>query len=144
MPLPVRIDVAADRSVGRWRPIWNWFGYDESNYTYLPNGRRLLADLAALHDGPVYARAHNLLTSGDGTPSLKWGSTGIYGEDGAGRPVYSWAIMDRIFDAYVGSADDQQFDLRLAELGDDLARARRQYVDVRESLDLLVGQVEDA
>jgi xylan 1,4-beta-xylosidase len=101
VPLPVRIDVAADRSVGPWRPIWNWFGYDEPNYTYLPNGRRLLADLALLHDGPVYARAHNLLTSGDGTPSLKWGSTGVYGEDGAGRPVYSWAIMDRIFDAYV-------------------------------------------
>ena len=101
MPAPVRIHVAVDRPVGRWKPIWNWFGYDEPNYTDLPNGRRLLRDLAALHDGPVYARAHNLLTSGDGTPSLKWGSTGVYTEDAAGHPVYSWTIMDRIFDAYV-------------------------------------------
>ncbi len=101
MPSPVRIHVAADRPIGRWKPIWNWFGYDELNYTDLPNGRRLLRNLAALHDGPVYARVHNLLTSGDGTPSLKWGSTGVYSEDAAGQPVYSWAIMDRIFDAYV-------------------------------------------
>ena len=98
---PIHIRVAADSPVGRWKPIWNWFGYDEPNYTYLPNGKKLLRDLAALHDGPVYARAHNLLTSGDGTPSLKWGSTGVYSEDAEGRPVYSWGIMDRIFDAYV-------------------------------------------
>jgi xylan 1,4-beta-xylosidase len=101
VPSPIRIHVAADQAVGRWKPIWNWFGYDEPNYTDLPNGRKLLRDLAALHHGPVYARAHNLLTSGDGSPSLKWGSTGVYTEDAAGQPVYSWTIMDRIFDAYV-------------------------------------------
>ncbi len=97
----VRMHVDADRPIGPWRPIWNWFGYDEPNYTYLPNGRKLLADLAGLHDGPVYVRAHNLLTSGDGTPALKWGSTDAYFEDHAGQPVYSWTILDRIFDAYV-------------------------------------------
>jgi xylan 1,4-beta-xylosidase len=64
-------------------------------------GKPLLADLAALHDGPVYVRAHNLLTSGDGTPALKWGSTNAYTEDADGRPVYSWTILDRIFEAYV-------------------------------------------
>ena len=41
-------------------------------------------------------------------------------------------------------SDDQEFDLRLAEIGDSLARARRQYVDVRESLDLLVGTDDHA
>ena len=80
-------------------PIWNWVGYDEPNYTYLPYGRRLLADLAALSRAPVHVRMHNLLTSGDGTPALKWGSTGVYREDADGRPAYSWAIIDRIFDA---------------------------------------------
>jgi hypothetical protein len=42
----------------------------------------------------------------------------------------------------VQSDDDQQFDLRLAEIGDNLAQARKQYVDVRESIDALVGQDE--
>jgi xylan 1,4-beta-xylosidase len=93
--------VAADRVVGQWRPIWNWFGYDEPNYTTMPHGRRLLGDLAGLHGGPVHVRTHNLLTSGDGTPSLKWGSTNAYSEDSAERPVYSWTILDGVFDAYV-------------------------------------------
>jgi xylan 1,4-beta-xylosidase len=96
----VQMRVDAERVVGPWRPIWNWFGYDEPNYTTLPYGRALLADLAALHAGPVHVRAHNLLTSGDGTPALKWGSTGVYDEDAGGRPVYSWTILDGIFDAY--------------------------------------------
>lgn len=50
---------------------------------------------------PVYIRAHNLLTSGDGTAGLKWGSTNAYTEDASGRAVYDWTIMDRIFDAYM-------------------------------------------
>ena len=95
----IRVD--AGRRIGPYRPIWNWFGYDEPNYTTMPNGRKLLGELAALHAGPVYVRAHNLLTSGDGTPSLKWGSTNAYTETGDGRPVHSWTILDRIFDAYV-------------------------------------------
>ena len=100
-PATVTIRVDAARRLGPYRPIWNWFGYDEPNYTTMPNGRKLLGQLAALHAGPVYVRAHNLLTSGDGTPSLKWGSTNAYSEDAAGRPVHSWAILDGIFDAYV-------------------------------------------
>ncbi len=97
----VAMRVEADRPIGPWRPIWNWFGHDEPNYTYLPYGRRLLTELAGLHAGPVYVRTHNLLTSGDGTPALKWGSTDAYCEDASGRPVYSWTILDRIFDTYV-------------------------------------------
>jgi xylan 1,4-beta-xylosidase len=95
------MSVDAGRATGPFRPIWNWFGYDEPNYTTLPEGRALLGDLAALHDGPVYVRVHNLLTSGDGRPALKWGSTGVYGEDEAGRPVNAFEIMDGLFDAFV-------------------------------------------
>src|SRR5207248_6568333 len=43
---------------------------------------------------------HNLLTSGDGSASLKWGSTNAYTEDAAGHPVYDWKIIDRIFDTF--------------------------------------------
>ena len=63
-------------------------------------GEKLLGELGALKTNEVYFRTHNLLTSGDGTPALKWGSTGAYTEDQQGNPVYNWTILDRIFDAY--------------------------------------------
>jgi len=94
----VRVDAGAAR--GPFRPAWAFFGYDEPNFTYMKYGKKLLGELAALSAGPVYIRAHNLLTSGDGTPGLKWGSTNAYTEDASGRPVYDWKILDRIFDAY--------------------------------------------
>jgi xylan 1,4-beta-xylosidase len=93
--------VDAAKPVGPLRAIWRFFGADEPNYAYLPNGEKLLADLGALAPQRVYFRAHNLLTSGDGTPALKWGSTGVYREDEQGVPIYDWTIVDRIFDAYL-------------------------------------------
>jgi len=80
--------------------VWNYFGYDEPNYTYAPNGRKLLGELAAANAAPVYVRTHNLLTSGDGSASLKWGSTNVYSEDASGHPIYSWVILDQIFDTF--------------------------------------------
>ncbi len=100
-PFPVSIEVDAARPRGELRPIWRYFGADEPNYAYMKDGSRLLADLGALAPGHVYFRAHNLLTTGDGTPALKWGSTNAYTEDAAGRPVYNWTIIDRIFDTYL-------------------------------------------
>jgi xylan 1,4-beta-xylosidase len=96
----VRIQVHADQPDGAITPIWNFFGYDEPNYTYAPNGKKLLGELAALNPAPVYVRVHNLLTTGDGSASLKWGSTNVYTEDANGNPVYNWAILDRIFDTF--------------------------------------------
>lgn len=60
-----------------------------------------------------------------------------------GRVEEDFDFEAGIFDAYVDSDDDRQFDLRLAEIGDDLARARTQYLDVRESIDVLVGRQDD-
>jgi len=99
------IHVSADQSDGTIAPIWSFFGYDEPNYTYAPNGRKLLGELSALSSAPVYVRVHNLLTTGDGSASLKWGSTNVYTEDSAGKPIYSWVILDQIFDTFhdVGS-----------------------------------------
>ena len=97
---PVTIRVDASRPGGAWRPIWRFFGADEPNYAYLKDGRKLLGELGSLAPGQVYFRAHNLLTSGDGTPALKWGSTGVYRENAQGQPVYDWTILDRIFDTY--------------------------------------------
>ena len=97
---PVTVRIEANRSQGELRPIWRFFGADEPNYATMKDGRALLAELGALRPGEVYFRAHNLLTTGDGTPALKWGSTNVYTEDSQGRPVYDWTIVDRIFDTY--------------------------------------------
>jgi xylan 1,4-beta-xylosidase len=97
VPIIVRVDAA--HPVGQYEPRWNFFGADEPNYSYAPNGQQLLRKLSQLSSMPVYVRLHNLLTSGDGSASLKWGSTNAYSEDAAGRPIYNWEITDRIFDA---------------------------------------------
>jgi xylan 1,4-beta-xylosidase len=97
-PFPVTITVDASQSQGALKPIWRFFGADEPNYTYMKDGRRLLDELGSLRSGEVYFRAHNLLTTGDGTPAPKWGSTNAYTEDADGRPVYDWTIVDRVLD----------------------------------------------
>jgi xylan 1,4-beta-xylosidase len=97
----VSIHVDAAKRLGPMTTMWAFFGHDEPNYTYMKDGRKLLSELAALSPAPVFMRTHNLLTTGDGTPALKWGSTNAYTEDENGRPKYDWTIVDRIFDAYM-------------------------------------------
>ncbi len=100
-PAPVTITVDVAKPLGPMQPLWAYFGYDEPNYTYMKDGQKLLTELAALSPVPVYVRAHNLLTTGDATPALKWGSTNAYTEDKKGRPVYDWKVVDQIFDTYI-------------------------------------------
>ena len=100
-PMPVTIRVDASASLGELKPAWRFFGADEPNYATLPDGQKLLADIGRLRPKQTYFRAHNLLTSGDGTPALKWGSTNAYTEDAEGNPVYDWTILDAIFDSYL-------------------------------------------
>ena len=96
---PIKIAVHANERTGKYSPDWNFFGADEPNYITAPNGRKLLRELHDLSPVPVYFRPHNLLTTGDGTPSLKWGSTDAYREDAAGNAIYDWTITDKIFDS---------------------------------------------
>ena len=98
---PVTIQVDAGKSLGELKPIWRMFGADEPNYATMKNGRKLIGELGALKSNDIYFRAHNLLCSGDGTPALKWGSTGVYSEDADGKPLYNWKILDEIFDTYL-------------------------------------------
>jgi xylan 1,4-beta-xylosidase len=95
----IRVDLT--KPVAEMNHSWAMFGHDEPNYTYMPDGKKLLSEIAGLSPLPVYVRTHNLLTSGDGTPALKWGSTNAYTEDQFGNPVYDWTITDRIFDTYL-------------------------------------------
>jgi xylan 1,4-beta-xylosidase len=97
---PVAVTVDATRTTGALPPAWRFFGADEPNYASMKDGRKLLAELGNLRPGQVYFRAHNLLSTGDGTPAFKWGSTNIYTEDAAGNPVYDYRVVDRIIDTY--------------------------------------------
>ena len=54
----------------------------------------------------AYFRAHNLLTCGDGTPALKWGSSNAYTRRRLGQPIYDWTIVDRIFETYVKAGSE--------------------------------------
>jgi xylan 1,4-beta-xylosidase len=101
--LSVRVDVDARGAAAPLTPIWRFFGADEPNYATMKDGQPLLRELGLLRKDDVYFRAHNLLTSGDGTPALKWGSTNAYTEDASGRPQYDWRIVDRIFDTYLAN-----------------------------------------
>ena len=98
-----RITVDIAKQTGTMNPIWAYFGYDEPNYTYMKNGRKLVAQLSELSPVPVHIRTHNLLNTGDGKPSLKWGSTNVYTENSSGKPVYDWKIIDKITDTYVNN-----------------------------------------
>ena len=100
-PKPVTIEVDLSKEKGEAKPIWAWFGYDEPNYTYMKDGKKLLTEISQLSKVPVYVRAHSLLVTGDGVAALKWGSTNAYTEDKNGNPVYDWTIVDKIFDTYI-------------------------------------------
>jgi xylan 1,4-beta-xylosidase len=99
-PAPVVVSVDATADGVPLERVWAFHGYDEINYTTTPEGTALLGALAAAHSAPVHVRNHFLFNSGDGTPALKWGSTGVYGEDAAGNPVYDWTLTDGILDTF--------------------------------------------
>jgi xylan 1,4-beta-xylosidase len=97
----VTINVDFNKKKGPMKPIWAFFGYDEPNYTYMKDGKKLLTEISKLSKVPVNVRVHSLLVTGDGVPALKWGSTNAYTEDAEGKPIYSWTIIDKIFDTYI-------------------------------------------
>ena len=96
----VSVNVDLSKPQGQYKPIYRWFGYDESNYTTMKYGRQLLRELHDLSSKPVYIRAHHLLTSGNGVAELKWSSSNVFSLDQNGNPVYDFTITDQTFDAY--------------------------------------------
>ncbi|WP_455169590.1 GH39 family glycosyl hydrolase [Aegicerativicinus sediminis] len=98
----VVIDVDFENEIGPMNPIWAWWGYDEPNYTYMKDGKKLLTEISQFSPVPVYVRAHSLLVTDEGPrAALKWGSTNVYTEDPMGNPIYDWTIIDSIFDTYI-------------------------------------------
>jgi xylan 1,4-beta-xylosidase len=99
---PVSLEVDLNQRVGEMYPMWAYIGYDEPNYTYSWEGKKLLTEFSELSPVPVYVRAHNMLTTHEGPPSaFKWGSTNAYTEDANGNPVYDWTFVDSIVDTWV-------------------------------------------
>jgi SNF2 family DNA or RNA helicase len=57
-----------------------------------------------------------------------------------GRVGDEFDFESSVFDAYLGAADDAEFVDALAGLGEQLARARRDYLHTRTAVDQLVGE----
>jgi xylan 1,4-beta-xylosidase len=102
-PAVVSIQVDTTQRGKPLRHVWQYYGYDECNYTTTPDCRALMRTVAQINPEPVYLRQHFLLNSGDGVAALKWSSTNVYTEDENGNPVYDWRIMDGIMDAVTAS-----------------------------------------
>lgn len=98
MANPTQIRVDAGHWLGELPHNWNYIGYDEINYTYVPEGQELLAKFMAMQEKPYYIRAHHLLCTGNGHGFYKWGSTNAYREDEAGNPLYDWTMVDLVLD----------------------------------------------
>ncbi len=58
-----------------------------------------------------------------------------------GRVDDDFDFETEVFDAFVDAVDDDEFERRLQSLGNALAEARRSYVQSREDVDLLVGEL---
>jgi xylan 1,4-beta-xylosidase len=98
---PATVNVAVDATAAGTplEKVWPFHGYDEVNYTTTAPGQSLLQTLGAIHTVSPHIRTHFLLNTGDGTPSLKWGSTNAYTEDANGNPIYSFTLLDGIMDS---------------------------------------------
>lgn len=97
----VVVDVSAVR--GELTAIWASLGYDEINWTYRPQGKRLLAAIGEFSPDPFYVRPHYMFCSGSGLSLPHWGNGNVYHEDNAGVPFYDFTILDQAYDAIVGA-----------------------------------------
>lgn len=94
----VTVKVDASREVGKQNHLWRYIGYDECNYTYVPEGIELLKKFGSLGDAPYFVRTHFMFCTGNCLGTFKFGSTNVYSED-YGIPVYDFEYYDRIVGA---------------------------------------------
>ena len=105
MSKQVNVKVDAGESGGVQEHLWRFIGYDECNYTYIPEGMELLGKFAALGDAPYYFRTHFMFCTGNCHGTYKFGSTNIYWEDENGEAVYDFTYYDYIIDAFLKSGN---------------------------------------
>ncbi|PJM76832.1 GH39 family glycosyl hydrolase [Bifidobacterium felsineum] len=105
------ISVNAAHEIGPLNHDWRFFGYDECNYTYTPEGRRMLERFGKLGDAPYYVRTHFLFCNGSCTGTQKFGSTNLYHEDAQGNPIYDFTYIDLILDTILESGNKPYVEL---------------------------------
>lgn len=96
------IDVDAAHVEGPLARVWESFGYDEFNWTYMPAGKRLLQTFADFSGGGYFVRPHYMYCSGSGFGIPHWSSGNVYHEDSDGNPYYDFTLLDQAYDAIVG------------------------------------------
>ena len=101
----VNIQVDASKIMGQQEHLWRYIGYDECNYTYIPEGVELLKKFAALGDAPYYVRTHFMFCTGNCHGTYKFGSTNVYWESSKGDAVYDFTYYDKIIDAMLHSGN---------------------------------------
>ena len=99
----VRVHVDASAWPGPLPHNWTYIGYDEINYTYVPEGVELLRKFGQVQQQTTYVRAHHLFCTGNCHAFYKWGSTNAYLEDEDGNPIYDWTFVDLTFDTLLQS-----------------------------------------
>lgn len=99
----VTFEIDACETTGDLEHSWKFIGYDECNYTYMPEGMDLLKKFASLGDAPYFFRTHFMFCTGNGHPTMKFGSTNLYSEDAEGNPVYNYEYFDKVIDAYLAT-----------------------------------------
>lgn len=101
MKKTVNISVKANEITGVQEHYWKYIGYDECNYTYIPEGIKLLKEFEALEDAPYYFRTHFMYCTGNCHGTYKFGSTNVYTEDEEGNPIFDFTYYDKVIDAYL-------------------------------------------
>lgn len=105
MSKQVKIQVDASKVTGVQEHLWRYIGYDECNYSYIPEGVDLLNKFAALGDAPYYFRTHFMFCTGNCHGTYKFGSTNIYWEDENGNAVYDFTYYDKIIDSFINTGN---------------------------------------
>lgn len=101
MSKTISIQVDKTKSCGVLEHSWRYVGYDECNYTYIPEGVELLKKFSDLEKEPYFFRTHFMFCTGNCHGTYKFGSTNLYSEDKDGNPIYNYEIYDMIIDAYL-------------------------------------------
>jgi len=96
----VKIAVRADRTLGGVQPFWQSSATTRANYSYAPEGRKLLNEIAALGPRPAHIRTPSPVDQRRRHALAEVEQQRAYREDADGRPSYDWTILDRIFDTF--------------------------------------------
>jgi len=98
MARKINVSVNAKQQIGALPHSWRYIGYDECNYTTMPEGIAQLKKFASLGDAPYWVRTHFMFCNGNGGGVRKFGSTNLYIEDESGEPQFDFTEYDRIID----------------------------------------------